>query len=113
MFHCHCRDCQRSSGGPFASFLAVPKAEFNLVKGELRFYASPSKAGGDTRRGFCADCGSPILGYPDAAPDLAAIRSGSLDEPENFEPKMDVWISDAHVWDHMNPTLPKFDFYPV
>src|SRR5882762_1408411 len=24
MLHCHCRDCQQSSGGPFSSFVIVP-----------------------------------------------------------------------------------------
>ena len=28
---CHCRDCQRSSGGPFSSFVIVPTG-FQLCK---------------------------------------------------------------------------------
>jgi hypothetical protein len=52
MLHCHCRDCQRSSGGPFSSFVVVPSDAFKLLQGSLRFHASPSEMGGKTRRGF-------------------------------------------------------------
>lgn len=110
--HCHCRDCQRSSGGPFSSFLIVPKEAFKLSKGEPKFHASPSEAGGMTRRGFCAECGSPVMGKPDAAPEIVAIRTASLDDPSWFAPQVDVWTCDAHGWDHMNEALPKFEKYP-
>ena len=113
MLHCHCRDCQRSSGGPFSSFVIVPVGAFKLSQGSPRFHASPSEAGGITRRGFCPDCGSPIVVNSDAAPEFAAIRTASLDDPSRFNPQMDVWTSDAHPWDWMNPGLPKFDKYPV
>jgi hypothetical protein len=112
MLHCHCRDCQRSSGGPFSSFVVVPKNAFSLTKGSLRFHASPSEMGGKTHRGFCAECGCPVQGGPDAIPDIVAIRTASMDDQAGFDPQMDVWVSDAQPWVQMNPALPNFDFYP-
>jgi hypothetical protein len=112
MFHCHCRDCQRSSGGPFTSFVIVPAEACKLLQGSLRFHDSPSHRGGKTHRGFCADCGSPVLAKTDANPDIVAIRTASLDDPGSFNLQMDVWTSDAHPWDQMNPALPKFEKYP-
>lgn len=112
MLHCHCRDCQQSSGGPFSSLVVVPKEAFKLLQGELRFHDSPSEAGGMTRRGFCPDCGAPILGKPDAARHIVAIRTASLDDPSWFSPQMDVWTCDALSWDQMNSALPKFEKYP-
>jgi hypothetical protein len=112
MLHCHCRDCQRASGGPFSSFVIVPADAFKLMQGSLRFHASPSEMGGMTRRGFCPDCGSPIVVRPDSQPQIVAIRTASLDDPTWFNPQMDVWISDAHTWDEMNPAQPKFEKYP-
>jgi hypothetical protein len=113
MFHCHCRDCQRSSGGSFSSFVFVPTEAFRITQGTLRFYASPSARGGQNQRGFCADCGSPIVSKPDANPRIVAIRIASLDDPSWFNPQVDVWTSDAQPWDHMNPALPKFQQYPI
>ncbi len=112
MLHCHCRDCQRSSGGPFASFVVVMKDAFRLTKGTLKFYGSPSEKGGKTRRGFCEECGSPVEGTPDTMPDIVAIRVGSLDDPSGFSPQIDVWTVDAQPWDRMDPALPKFEKYP-
>jgi hypothetical protein len=112
MFHCHCRDCQRASGGPFTSFVIVPAEAFRFSQGSLRLHDSPSHRGGKTHRGFCADWGSPILAKTDANPDIVAIRTASLDDPSWFNLEMDVWTSDAHPWDQMNPALPKFEKYP-
>ena len=112
MLHCHCRDCQRASGGPFSSYVIVSTEEFKLLQGSPRFHPSPSEMGGMTRRGFCADCGAPVLVKPDANPQVVAIRTASLDDPSWFKQQMEVWTCDAHSWDQMNPTLPKFEKYP-
>jgi hypothetical protein len=112
MLHCHCRDCQRASGGPFSSYVIVPAEAFKLLQGALRFYDSSSQAGGKTHRGFCAECGSPIQVMTDSQPQIVAIRTASLDDPSWFTLQMDVWTSDAHPWDQMNPDLPKFKKYP-
>src|ERR1700722_17098076 len=91
MLHCHCRDCQQSSGGPFSSFVIVPAKAFKVSQGSLRFHDSPSEAGGRTHRGCCADCGSPIVLKADAAPQFAGIRTASLEDPSWFSQQMDVW----------------------
>jgi len=111
MLHCHCRDCQRASGGPFSSFVIVPAEAFTLLQGSPRFHASPSERGGMTRRGFCPDCGVPVVVKPDAVPQFVAIRTASLDDPSWFKPQADVWTADAHPWDQMDRTLPKFEEY--
>lgn len=112
MIHCHCRDCQRASGGPFSSFVIVPAESFRLLQGTPKFHASPSERMGMTRRGFCPDCGAPVIGKPDAAPQFVAIRTTSLDDSSWFRSQMDVWTSDAPVWDVMDPASPKFEKYP-
>lgn len=112
MLNCHCRDCQQSSGGPFSSFVVVPAGAFKVLQGAPRFHASPSEMGGKTRRGFCPECGSPIYGQPDAAPHIVAIRTASLDDPSWFKLQAEVWTSDAHPWDQMDPASPKFEKYP-
>src|SRR4029077_20757575 len=112
MLHCHCRDCQQFSGGPFSSFVIVPTEAFRLLQGSLRFHASPSQMGGKTHRGFCPECGSPIQTKPHLAPHTVAITTARLDDPSWFNSQADVWTSDAQLWDQMNPGLPKFPFYP-
>jgi hypothetical protein len=62
-----------------------------------RFHASPSEKAGMTRRGFCPDCGAPVVVKPDAVPQFVAIRTASLDDPSWFKPQMDVWRCGAPV----------------
>ena len=112
MLHCHCRDCQRASGGPYSSYVIVSADAFKILQGSPRFHASPSEAGGKTHRGFCPDCGSPVVVKTDSAPHIMALRTASLDDPSWFKLQMDVWTSDAHPWDQMNSALPKFEKYP-
>ena len=87
MLYCHCRDCQRSSGGPFSSFVIVSTEAFKLLQGALRLHDLPSEAGGKTHRGFCPECGSPIQVMTDSQPQIVAIRTASLDDPSWFNPQ--------------------------
>src|SRR5258708_26798449 len=103
MLHCHCRDCQQSSGGPFSSFVIVPTEAFKLLQGSLRFHTSPSERGGKAHRGFCPECGSPILAKTDANSHIVAIGTASLGDPSWFSPQLDGLTLDCHPSDHMNP----------
>lgn len=111
MLQCHRRDCQQSSGGSFSSFVIVSADGFNLSQGSLRFHASPGAMGGETHRGFCSQCGSPIVIKPDSAPHLVAIRTASLDDASRCGPQLEVWTSDAQPSDRLNLALPNFETY--
>ena len=112
MLHCHCRDCQQSSGGPFSSFVVVTAEAFKLLQGSLRFHASASQMGGKTHRGLCPERGSPIQVMTDSQPQTGAISTASLDVPSWFDPQVGVRTPDAQPWDQMNPALPTFEKYP-
>ena len=112
MFKCHCRDCQHVTGGGFVPGMLVPATAFRLTKGEVKYHFTPSMAGGKHKRGFCAECGSPVVTQFDAAPERIGIHAASLDDPSWFRPALDVWTSDAQPWDYMNPDLPGFERYP-
>jgi len=62
MFNCHCRDCQRASGGPYIAVVYVPAKSFKITKGTPCFYDTPSEAMGHNKRAFCAKCGSRLFG---------------------------------------------------
>src|SRR5258708_33957287 len=108
MLHCHCRDCQQSSGGPFSSFVIVPTEAFKLLQGSLCVHPSPSHMGGKTHRGFCPECGSPIQVKPDSTPHIVAIRTPSSDGPSCLNLHVDVWTCGAQTWDQRNGALPEF-----
>lgn len=107
MLTCHCRDCQRASGGGSSPVVAVPAAALTLERGEPRWYAVRGDAGHTARRGFCAECGSPLLAGSSRMPDVVVIKAASLDDPSWFSPVADLWTSSAQPWDVMDPKLPK------
>ncbi len=110
--NCHCRDCQHASGSAFASFVVVWKESFRLRCGEPKYHAKVSDAGNTMRRGFCAECGSPITILEPHRPKLAFIHAASLDDPSTYKPTMDIFTASAHPWDVMNPKLEKFAGMP-
>jgi hypothetical protein len=109
MFNCHCRDCQRMTGGAYIPVVYVPAKAFKLTKGAPSFYNTSSEAMGDNKRGFCPECGSRLFG---GITDTGhGITASSLDDPSLFKPQFEIWTSEAQPWDHMDPKLQKFERY--
>jgi hypothetical protein len=107
-FNCHCRDCQRASGSAFAALLFVPKAAFLFSKGEARFHNVTGDSGNVVSRGFCPNCGSPVVAHTAGHPERFAIQAASLDDPSVFRPAMNTWTSSAQLWDGIDSALPQF-----
>jgi hypothetical protein len=106
--NCYCTDCQHSSGGAFASVALVPKAAFKMTKGNVKHHEVTADSGNKLSRGFCAECGSPILSLIGAMPDLVGIKAGSLDDPSKFKPGVNIFMSSAPPWAPVVEGLPKF-----
>jgi len=115
MFKCHCRDCQRVTGGRFVACLLLSDAAVRLTRGQLRYHFTPSLADGQHKCGFCADCGSRLTGAEshERPTGVVGITAGSLDDTSWFRPQLDFFVSDVQPWDHMDPTIPKHDLYPL
>jgi hypothetical protein len=113
MLNCHCRDCQRLTGGGFAPAVLFPSQAFRITHGQLRYHFTPSIARGKHKRGFCPECGSRVTGGEfEGRSQSVGVLAGSLDEPSWFRPQMDIFVSDAQPWDEMDPAIPKFEQYP-
>lgn len=75
---CHCRMCQRATGGLFAALVGAPKTRFRWTSEPAPEFESSNLA----RRPFCATCGTP-LGFTYNLPDARYyVTIGSLDHPE-------------------------------
>ena len=112
MFFCHCRDCQQAGGGPYSAAVLFPQKSFKIVKGEPKYFAVPSLRGGTHTRGFCAECGSRLLGAVDPTRPFIGVLASSLDDPAIFQPECHMFAVDAQPWDRMDDGLPRFDDYP-
>ncbi len=82
MFQCHCRDCQRATGGACSCVVIVPAKAFKLTRGVPRYHFTQSAAVGRHKRGFCAGCGSRLTGGENAGgtSPIVGINAASLDD---------------------------------
>jgi hypothetical protein len=110
--NCYCTDCRRSTGTAMASVMLVPKQALKLT-GELKQYEVTGDSGGKVSRGFCPNCGSPILSIIPAMADFIALKAGSLDDQSQFKPMMQVFMKSAPPWAPVRDDLPKFDKQPT
>ena len=106
IFNCHCRDCQKASGAPFISAMAVPSAPVTIT-GQPKYHSVRTDSGNTMSRGFCAECGSRLFARISGRADAIGIHLTSLDDPNRYHPTMDIWTSSALKWAHMDPSLQK------
>ena len=105
--HCHCNDCQKSTGSGKATILFVPAGELQ-IRGEPKTYTVVGSAGSHVTRGFCGRCGSPVLSYVAEQPALKFVKAGSLDDSSWVEITSSYWESSAKGWSPVDLTLPAF-----
>lgn len=108
---CHCRDCQRATGGGHASMAIFQRSTFRL-RGEVKYHAVTTDSGHVARRGFCPACGSPVVSEPGVAPEMIAVHAASLDDPSTYAPQLAIYGKRAHRWDPTDTALPRFDAMP-
>ncbi|HWJ86696.1 MAG TPA: GFA family protein [Pelagibacterium sp.] len=90
---CHCRMCQKAVGGPFAAFVAVPRTDFEPVRGAIAVFKSSKVA----QRGFCRACGTPLT-FDRIDSEWLAVSLGSLDSPDAFPPRKQFGVEARHDW---------------
>ncbi|HEX5421245.1 MAG TPA: GFA family protein [Gammaproteobacteria bacterium] len=72
------------------------------------------RGGGGNRfsRGLCPRCGSAMFGFSSGFPELIGIRAGTLDDPGQIHPAVDIFTESAPHWDFMDPAILKFPRAP-
>jgi len=109
--HCHCRDCQRSSGTGHTAMIAFAAGAVS-IRGPVAAFASPADSGAMVAREFCSRCGSRLFGRSSGMPGMVTICAGALDDPAIFQPMMAVYTSRRQPWDHLPPGVPQFEMMP-
>jgi hypothetical protein len=100
---CHCRMCQRATGGVFASLAGGKPENFAWTRGTPSFFASSSLA----QRAFCAKCGTPLSFKYDTPSARMYTTIGSLDEPGRVELVKQYGIESRLPWVKFCETVPE------
>ena len=107
---CHCSQCRKAHGTPFATNMPIPASTFVLTRGrELLkdFESSPGKV-----RYFCGRCGSPIYSRKDTLPDVVRLRAGLLNGPLAVRPAFHFHVASKANWWRIDDDLPQFKESP-
>ncbi len=92
--NCHCSICRRTSGAAFVSWVRVPNDCFDYISGEPKKIDSSSHGA----RYFCQECGTHIACILEEDPKNINITICSLDKPEDFKPKVEIYADDMLSW---------------
>lgn len=111
MLNCHCLDCQRSSGAPFASGFIVSDSDIEIT-GIPKTYSVRSGSGGVATRSFCSICGSPLFTRGEANPGFMSVRFPTLDDAAGFQPMLDIWTASAQPWVCFSQAIPQYPRSP-
>jgi hypothetical protein len=107
--YCYCRDCQKTSGGPFCNYAVVPAESVKLLHGMPKSYRVVADSGNEVTREFCGKCGSPLFAKNGV---VFVLAVGSLDEPKLVKPTIAIWLDSAQPWAPIASDVARFNGNP-
>ena len=107
---CHCRDCQRLTGGPFVINIWI---EGKFVEPDPVLPKSFRLTGGSGKHPhdvfFCEACGTTLWSRYHIVPsDCLFVRAGTLDTPEAVKPDVHIYTRSKLPWLTLPQGVPAF-----
>jgi hypothetical protein len=92
---CHCRMCQKATGGLFGPYASFPAAALSWTRGQRKTFQSSNFIA----RGFCGDCGTPLT-FEAASGDGGHIglTIGAFDDPSALRPERQIMVAERVAW---------------
>ena len=119
--NCHCSNCRKQHGSPFRSAARFRASDLTWIAGEelVTFYESTP----GSFRGFCKNCGSPVINKFDARSRSAAYRPeavseygvalATLDNDPGVRPSYHLYVSEKPGWFEITDGLPQYPELPA
>ena len=99
---CHCRLCQKATGGPFFA-RAIFRADEISWSGDTTCWPSSPRID----RLSCARCGTPMFARPKDAPARLGVSLSTLDDRNAIAPTVHIWVSEQLDWLKLDDGLPQ------
>jgi len=93
---CHCEQCKRAQGVPFATNAPIKTEGLSFTQGsELvkEYFSSPNK-----RRVFCGNCGSPLFSQRTDMPEVVRLRLGTVTQGHIPKPNYEIFCESKAEW---------------
>lgn len=110
--NCHCSDCQRQTGSAYV-LNAMIEHDRVEVEGPTWEVTLPTPSGHGQVITRCRDCGTAIFSaYMIRQGKLKFVRVGTLGDPSQCPPDVQIYTSTKQPWVVLNPDIPAFEeFY--
>jgi len=107
---CHCRECQRDSGGAFNVSMLVLVDDFRFVDCEPNSQTISRPSGNEYEVWDCENCGCTIGGISTAPSKVMVVRPGTLNNTSRIQPQAHIWIAEKQGWVDIPDNVPAFDY---
>ena len=112
VYNCHCKDCQRLSGGTHTMSMVVSRPLLQLTAGRLHAHEKVAASGRIAVMMLCTECGSLIWNEPMTAPDLRILKPGTLDDMSWAAPVGNIWTKSKAPFVQIDEALINFEGQP-
>ncbi len=108
---CHCRDCQRQTGGPFAINALIETDRIERLAGEPEPVSMPTDSGRPHDIHRCPDCATAVWSDYGRRPALRFVRATTLDDPTAIRPDVHIFTRSKLPWLRLPEGVAAFEVY--
>ena len=112
VYNCHCKDCQRSSGGTHTMSMVMKREQVELIQGELSAFDKAADSGRVVRMLGCERCGTKVWNEPQSFAAILVVKPGTLDDMSWAVPIGNIWTASRAPWVEIDDALVNFPGQP-
>ncbi len=108
---CHCKECQRDSGGAFnvSTLVLVDDFKFDNCTPDTHIVSRPS--GNEYEVWGCDKCGCTLAGLSVPPTKQMVVLQGTFDDTSDLDPQAHIWTKEKQNWVKIPDNLPSFEEY--
>ncbi len=108
---CHCRDCQRQTGGAFAVNALIETDRIELLGEAPVAVSMPTDSGRPHLIERCAQCQTAVWSDYGARGYLKFLRATTLDDPDALSPDVHIFTRSKLPWVGLPADVPQFEVF--
>ena len=112
VYSCHCKDCQRFSGGTHTISVIVKREHVTLLQGALHSFDKAADSGRVVRMQGCVQCGTKVWNEPLSFGALLVMKAGTFDDMSWARPIGNIWTASKAPWVEIDDLGPNFPGQP-
>jgi hypothetical protein len=108
---CHCRDCQRQTGGGFAVNALIETDRIEMLSGAPVAVSMPTDSGRPHDIHRCPTCEIAVWSDYGRRGIMRFVRATTLDDPQALAPDVHIFTRSKLPWVGLPADVPAFDIY--